>query len=74
MKTESDLIKTIEQQRALIDSQNQFNQIIGTQHGIMLDVLRKYQRSRWPWVRWVADNMHLEIMARCAVSEKLKVK
>lgn len=68
------LKKTIQQQTDLIETQNQFNQIIGTQHRIMLDVLRKYQRSRWPWVRWVANDMHLEMMYHIAVAEKSKGK
>ncbi len=41
--------------------------IILQQHYIFLDVLRTYQASRWPWVRWVANQMYEEIMWRCAL-------
>jgi hypothetical protein len=49
----------------------ELNRIIAMQHHIMLDVLCAYQSSRWPWVRWVANAMHEEMMARAAVAERV---
>jgi hypothetical protein len=37
------------------------------QHQIMIGVLNKYQRSSWPWIRWVTNQIREEIMQRCAV-------
>ncbi len=43
---------------------------IRIQHQIFLDVLREYQHSRWPWVRWMANRMQLDIIVRIPSREK----
>ena len=47
----------------------EFNQTILRQHQIMISVMNTYQRSRWPWVRWVANAIREEMMYRIAIEE-----
>ena len=70
--TDEDIKRTFQQQSDLINSQREFNQIILVQHQIYIDVLNQYERSRWPWVRWMAAAMHEEIMIRVALAQPVK--
>lgn len=39
------------------------------QHQTFIDVMFDFQRSRWPWVRWVAERMQEEIICRLAARD-----
>lgn len=66
----ADFQKTFEQQSTLTQQALDFNQTILLQHQAMVAVLNKYERSAWPWVRWIARAMHEEMMARIVAIER----
>ena len=68
--TADEFLRRLTQSRIRDSARSTTDKLIVDQHRIFIDVLREYEGSRWPWVRWVAAQMHEEIVCRCAASEK----